>query len=577
MRRQSRAAASMQSSRRVRGGAGSRTRIRGAVAVAAVVLLLTGCNAIPGSGPVQAGLENLEQAEQQVQFNPGGPAAGSSQEDVVRGFVLAAVSSEDDFAVAREFLTPDYAEQWSPDSDVLIDDGGRPFQQNDDGSGTLSVSATAKLDADGFMLPIEPGESTDLRFELQQVGGEWRISSAPNGIILDATTFTTLWSQHQLYFVGPAGTLVPETRWFLTRAALPTEIVGALLAGPGERLAEVVHSGFPAGTKLASNSVPVVDGRARVDLTGTVLEATPEALAEIRQQLRLSLQTVQNVNGVDLSAEGTAVRFDAADDASEPQPVNDMWDASALVGSEFGSFVSGEFEVAEGFAATLSDYDPSAITVNPSGDAVAILSPAGISRIDAAGVVAVDERRGLLPPMFDRFGYVWSLQVSQPQTMLATPKESSSVQVPAPWLEGRKAVAVRLSPDGSRIAVLVADEHGSQVLVAGVVRDNSGRPESVTTEADVQLWASGDPVDLDWVGQNRFAVLTKTDSTSRVTLGGVGLLPIDLGSVEGGVHLAGGSARTQLRVLGAGRELYASQANGWQRAATDVRVLAKRG
>ena len=554
-----------------------RTRCAAIAAIIGAALALTGCNAIPGSGPVQVGLDNLQQAEQQVQYNPDGPAVGASQEDIVRGFVQAATSSEDNYAVAREFLAPNYASQWNPDSDVLIDDGSRPFTANEDGSGTLAVAATAKLDVDGFMLPIEPGESTNLRFELERVDDEWRISSAPNGIILDTTMFTTIWSQHQLYFVGPGETLVPETRWFMTRAALPTEIVGALLAGPGERLSEVVHSGFPTGTALVMNSVPVSDGRARIDLTGNVLEASPTAMGEIRQQLRLSLQTVQNVSGFDLTAEGTAVRFDSAEGTSEPQLVNDVTDAAVLSGDQFGTIVSGEFIAAEGFENTLGDYDPSAITLNPAGDAAALLSGGGVTRVDALGVVAIDERTGLLPPMFDRFGYIWTLQPSSAQMLQATTRDGTSVQVAAPWLAGRSPVAVRLSPDGSRIAALLSDEHGSQVLVAGVVRDENGAPLRTTDEADVQLWATGAPVDLDWVGQTRFAVLTKGDSTSRVTLGGVGLLPIDQGSVQGGVHLMGGSARTQLRVLGQRGDLYASQASGWQRTATDIAVLAKRG
>ncbi|MEJ6488283.1 LpqB family beta-propeller domain-containing protein [Leucobacter sp. USCH14] len=549
-----------------------------ALAILAIAsLVLTACNTIPTSGPVQVGAEDLEQAEQPVQFNAAGPAEGSSQEDVVRGFVLAAVSSAEDYATAREFLSPDYAKQWDPSSNVLVDDGSRPYTANDDGSGTLEVSALAKVDAEGFMLPVEPGANTELRFELERIGGEWRISSAPNGIILDTTTFTAIWAPHQLYFVGPGEIMVPETRWFMTRAALPTEIVSALLEGPGERMSGVLHSGFPTGTTLVTNSVPIENGRAQIDLSGNLLEASPMAMAEVRQQLRLSLQTVQSVNGYDLSAEGTQIRSEARSDAVAPRLLNDVTDPAVLVGEQFGTIVAGQFVEMPGFATSLSEYDPSAITLNPESTAAAIRNARGITRVDALGVVPIDERAGLLAPMFDIFDYVWTVQATAPQTLRAVTRDGAVTEVAAPWLAGRTPVAVRLSPDGMRIAALVRDEQGSQVLVAGVERDADGVPVRTTDEADVQLWTTGDPVDLDWVGQTRFAVLSKADSTSRVTIGGVGLISSEQGGVQGGVQLAGGSARSQLRVLSSKGDLYSSQGSGWQRALTGIELLAKHG
>ncbi|MEV8336887.1 LpqB family beta-propeller domain-containing protein [Leucobacter sp. NPDC077196] len=558
----------------------SRSRIRSRalalVTVVAASLLLSACNAIPSSGPVQVGAQDLQQAEQPVQFNAAGPATGSSQEDVVRGFVLAAVSSADDYATAREFLSPEYAKQWDPASNVLIDDGSRPFTANDDGSGTLEISALAKVDGEGFMLPVEPGANTELRFELDRVGGEWRISSAPNGIILDTTTFTAIWAPHQLYFVGPGAIMVPETRWFMTRSALPTEIVSALLAGPGERMSGVLHSGFPTGTTLVMNSVPIENGRAQIDLSGNLLEAGPTAMAEVAQQLRLSLQTVQSVNGYDLSAEGTQIRPSGRADSAEPRLINEITDPAVLVGDQFSSIVAGQFVEMPGFA-SLSDYDPSAITLNPDETAAAIRNAQGVTRVDALGVVPIDERQGLLEPMFDAFDYIWTVQASAPQTLRVAARDGAVAEIAAPWLAGRSPVAVRLSPDGTRIAALVPDEQGSQVLVAGVERDANGVPISTTDDADVQLWTTGSPVDLDWVGQTRFAVLSKADATSRVTIGGVGLLPAEQGSVQGGVQLAGGSARSQLRVLSSKGDLYASQGSGWQRATTGIELLAKHG
>lgn len=551
--------------------------IRGRAAAVAAALLLTGCTAIPNSGPVQQGLRDLSQAEQVVQYNPAGPVTGATQEDLVQGFLLAAFSPLDDYSVAREFLTSDYAAQWDPYYGVLIADGSRPYSADGEKAGVLSLAAVAKVDAQGAMLPVQPGPSTEMRFEFEKVDDEWRISSAPAGIIIDSSTFTTIWEPHQLYFVGPGNVLVPETRWYLTRSALVTEIVGALIEGPGERLSEVVHSGFPTGTALVANSVQTVDGVARIDLTGSVLEAGPAAMAQVRQQLKMSLQTVKGVSGFELFADGTPLRETPDDEAGSPELVNQVSDPALMIDGEFGSIVSGEFRAMGGFAQTIADYDPAAVTLSPGGQAAALLNEHGVSLINEEGAVPVDDRHGLLEPAFDLLGCIWTAHPSDAQALRITALDGTTRTIPAPWLKGREPVAVRVSPEGARIAALVPDDDGSQVLVAGVVRDENGIPVATTTEADVQLWVTGDPVDLDWTGQQRFATLTRVGTASKVTIGGLGQFASSQGSVPGGRQVTGGGGRALLRVLGEGGDLFVPQGSGWQRSESDISLLAKRG
>ena len=554
--------------------AGFRRRALAAVAALAAVLL-AGCASIPSSGPVQVGLRDLEQAEQSILYNPEGPASGASQEEVVRGFVKAATSPVDDYAVAREFLTPDYAPQWDANYGVLIDDGARPYRAEGSRAGVLSLSASAKVDADGLLLPVAPGPSTDVRFEFERVGEEWRISSAPAGVILDRATFTSIWSPHPLYFVGPGGYLVPETRWFLSRTALAAEIVGALLEGPSERMREVIRSGFPAGTALASNSVPIVEGRARIDLTGEVLEAGPRALSEVEQQVKASLQSIGGVTGYELLVDGTPLR----DTGGEPQLrlATEISNPSVLVGGRFGTLVGGEFEPMESFGADIAELDPRAVTLAPDDSAAVVLGGPGVSRVDADGPVLVDDREGQLQPGLDAFGYVWTTTRDVPELLRATGPDGVAVSVQAPWLRGLHPVSVRLSPDGSRVAALVSDGERSLVLVAGVLRDDAGKPQRTTEAAETHLWTGGEPLDLDWVDQTRFAALTSAGGTSRVTVGGVGLFSTEQGSVPGGAQLTGGGSRAQIRVLGAGGDLFTSQGVGWQRSENDIVLLAKRG
>lgn len=554
----------------------TKSRVLRAAGIMLATLLLVGCNAIPSAGPVKVGLTDLEQAEQFFQFNPVGPIEGSSQEDIVRGFVLAATSSADDYSVAREYLAADYVEQWDPDYGVLIDDGSRPYRSDGEDAGILSLAAVAKVDSNGLLLPVEPGPTTDMRFEFERVDNEWRIASAPAGIILDRTTFTAIWSSHELNFIGAGGYLVPETRWFLRRAAIVTEVVGALLEGPGERMSNSVHSGIPTGTTLVSGAVPIVEGRAKIDLSGDLLQAAPDTLNEIYLQFKQTLQGIAGVSGFDLLVDGTSLRVAENGLPSAPPSATDVANPSVLADDTFGTLIGGELREMAGLSAPIVGLDPDAITLARDETFAVVRNADGVSRVDAENITLVDGRADQIAPSIDMLGFVWTAQKGAVNSLQVTAADGSVVQVSAPWLDGRQPVAVRLSPDGTRIAALVPSGEDSAVLVAGVIRDDAGMPLQTTAEADTQLWTTGSPLDFDWIDQVKFAALTDLGNASKVTVSGPGIFSSEQGSVPGGRQLSGGGIRSQLRVLGLDGDLYASQGSGWQRGENEVDVLAKR-
>lgn len=552
-----------------------RRRMMLAALAISALLGASGCEAIPQAGPVQKGLPDLHQAEHYVQFNPLGPVSGSSQEDIVRGFLLAASSSSDDYAVAREFLAPGYAGQWDPNLGVLVDDGGRPYERQNDTAGALQLTAIANVDAEGRMLPAAAETTRELRFEFERVGDEWRISSAPAGIVLDRATFTAVWSPHQLYFLGPNETLVPDTRWFVSSAALPTEIVHGLLEGPGGGLAESVRSAFPPDTELVTGAVAVVDGRARVDLSAQVAGADERSLAEMQRQLRESLRTVTGVSGIDLYSDGASVRLPEVD--GERQSTHaETSNPAVLIDDAFGTLAAGEFQEVAGLSEAIVGLDPDAIALSSDGSAAAVRNADGVTLLSEGERRLVDAGEGLLEPSVDPFGFVWTYRSGEAE-LNAFGAGDARVRLRAPWLDEQQPVAVSLSPDGMRVAALVPSAGGSAVLVATVTRDEEGLPLLVAETADTQMIVRGSPVDLDWVDPVRFVVLTRSGTAGKVSIGGPGLLSNEQGSVPEGMKIASGGSRSQLRVLAGDRALYTSQGSGWQRAIGDVRVLAKRG
>jgi len=548
--------------------------------LATLALALAGCQAIPSSGPVREGLTSLSQADQPVQFNPGGPTPGSSQEDIVRGFISAASSSADDYAIAREFLTFELANSWEPEAGVLVDEGTQQYRDAGDTAGVLSVSAIAAVDGRGALQPLGPGEATELRFEFAEVDGEWRISSAPSGIVLDKSTFTAVWAPMPLYFLNASNRLVPDTRWFLNRPTITTQIVGELLAGPTEGMSEVLYSAFPGGTTLVSGAVPVVDGTARIDLSVELLQAGTATLDLVKRQLGASLQAVPEVARYEILVDGSRIDQGpvTASDSTSPSAENAY--VAVLKNGVFGAVRIDSLTPLPDIGPRIAALQPSAVTLAPDRRSAAVVGVGGLSLVTGDGQTALDARGSQLAPSLDRFGYVWSASAESPGTVRVMKPGEPIVDLSLPWLDSREPVSVRVSQGGSRVAVLVPDATTagwSKVLIAGIARDADGTPLGITDTATIAAWASGVPTDLDWIDEQRLVVLTRSGASGLISQVSLGQFAVESGSVAGAVAVSGGGSRTLLRVLDDDGRLYAPQGSGWQRQQDDVTLVARVG
>lgn len=558
-------------------------RVRRALAAATLGLLALGlaaCQSIPGTGPVHEGLANLDQADQPVQFNPGGPAEGASQEEIARGFVRAATSSVDDYAVAREFLIPTYSEQWDPTAGVFIDEGTQPYRTLDDRTGELSLSGLATIDDRGILTPLPPGPETSMRFEFQRIAGEWRISSAPNGIILDRSTFAAVWTSRPIYFLTPDDRLAAETRWFLNRSAtLGTQIVSELIAGPAEVDLGAMSTAFPAGTTLTTSSVPVSDGTAHIDLSPELLTGDERTLELVHRQLATSLQAAPGVTRFEVSVDGAVI-----DDGPIASPEGDSRGSEPLrtivmQSGVLGPLTGGEVEPLPGIGERIAALAPSAVTFAQNREAAAVRhavsGATAVSWVNANELVTLDLREELLDPGLDRFGYVWSYARSQPGTILVERPGEEGVLLALPELAGTPT-AVRVSPGGNRLAMLTSDAAGrAQVLVTSIVREADARPVALTEQASVAVWLPGTPIDIDWVDELRLVAVSQTGTNVKVTLAPLGQLSTDAGSVSSAVEVSGGGSRSLIRVLDDEGRLYGPQGSGWQRLGEGISFIAR--
>lgn len=560
-----------------------RAKLFALVIAAAAALSLAACDAVPDAGPVREGLTNLTQVERGVFLNPQGPTKDADQESIVRGFVRAASSHTNNYEIAREFLAPTYADQWDPSLGALVNDGAQQYQSAANDVAVLSMHVVTTVDAGGTMRPAAPDETVEVQFELTRVKDQWRISSAPNGIIIERSTFSMVWTTRQLYFVSPDQRLVPEIRWVLNQPSLlPPQIIRGLLAGPSPLMTGALLNAFPAGTTLTGRDVPIVDGTAVIDCSAELLDANEATIATLTRQISTSLQGLPGVTRFQLVVQGAVIGGGDVS-LSEVQPMGESQNIAVMKEGSFGLAVAGGVEPLPGISERVVGLGPQAAAIAQDLASVAVLHPGGVSLVTSDQSVLIDQRAGLLSPGIDSLGYIWTHTREEPDEISVSTQSVQRADLPAPWLSGRTVYAVRVSSGGNRIAALVSDQTGdSMVLVAGIVRNEAGVPIRFTENVLVQLWDVGAPIDLDWIGDNRFVLLSETGllgSSAKVTIGEVGgRFPSDSGVVSGGTSISGGgSSRALLRVLDDQHRVFAPQGAGWQQLMKDVDLIAKIG
>ena len=101
---------------------GRRPRVRRILlALLALILGLTACGRIPTDGQVYHYAEGeTSSATPTPAYSPAGPREGDDPEQILRGFFEAGTGVEDDYAVARSFLTRDLAASWSPEDETWV-------------------------------------------------------------------------------------------------------------------------------------------------------------------------------------------------------------------------------------------------------------------------------------------------------------------------------------------------------------------------------------------------------------------------------------------------------------------------
>ncbi|WP_432544434.1 LpqB family beta-propeller domain-containing protein [Kineococcus sp. SYSU DK002] len=558
-----------------------RRRRAAAPLVLVLALAVAGCGGIPRSGDVVAG--SRVEADPRVgllQVIADGPVRGAGPVDVVRGFLLAAASSDDDHAVAREFLTGAAAQTWRPDASTTIVTAAPDLAlvSLDGPEAVVSLSSTtaAVIDAAGHYVEQAPGPPTTRQVRLVREDGQWRLADPGDGVVLTSLDASRTVRSFPVHFVtaGPSPQLVADVRWFGYDSSTATRIVRALLEGPSPWLAPGVVSGAPRGTSLRVGTVPVAAGTATVDLSDTALEAGPEQRSTLLAQLRASLTGLPGVAEVTVSVDGAELTRDGSRGADLPRSAVPADARLVVLGPEgLSRWDRQALRPVAGTGPGLSSAEGAAHpAAAPDGATYAVLTDEGrVARVQTAGgplQPAVSGRGPLLPPAVDRFGWLWTAAAATGEPLVvpvAAPATPAGLVEPPPGGFGGTLTGLRVSRDGARVLVVVRDAGGGwHVRVHGVVRDGQGRPLRLGEASADLAPGAGEVLDAAWLVEDRFALLVRRPDGSTVpVLAEVSGPSAPLPPVPGAVSVAGGWSDRDLVVGTADGKLLTRSGADW--------------
>jgi hypothetical protein len=412
-------------------------------------------------------------------------------------------------------------------------------------------------------------------FRLVREHGEWRIANPPPGLLLTPSELGRSLNQQFVYFLNrDLSVVVPDTV-FLSASdpGLPTALMRVLLRGPTSWLVSAVRTAIPAGTTLRGPVTVDDRGTATVDLSQEVLDTTGAQREQLSAQIVWTLSGVPSITRVRLLAGGNPLNVPTV---AEPQS-RDAWptfDPGALPPGSFGFYRNGSRVVsATGSRAPgWLDRHPTAladVAISPDLSFYAGLGPAGSGTTVYAGSIVADARpvfrasAPCTPPSWDEADDLWTVQLSPTPQVLLIRLGQPVVRVPAPELNGLAVRELRVSRDGTRVAVVASSGRGVELLVGrvSITGDGALRLDGFRSPSPGLL----DVGDATWADANTVLVLARAPGHQRipwlVDVDGVKPAPVTTSGLTS--YTAAAGAPGQPTLVASGREIYQAKSGLW--------------
>jgi hypothetical protein len=440
-------------------------------------------------------------------WRPGLQPAG-----LVRAFLQAQGSPDDDHAIAREFLAPDAREVWDDDAEVLVyestletqvvgDETSDEVQVRLRGNVTSSISAAGTLDRTAGVID----ELYTLRRDAER---NWRLAAVPDGLRLRPVDVDRSYTTQLVYYLakgtGEQGHLVPDPALLLLDDEPAGTLVERLVSGPSQSLSGAVVTAIEPGTQV--RSVTTDAGVVTVDLGPQILQTTPDEREDLSAQLVWTLRAgLPAFAQLRLLADGSPLEVPGVDGDVQDRDAWDRYDPDGLPDQVATYYVSdGRLRTLDSRGAPLPAAANTLVdraAVDPRTDDLAVLTEIG----EGLSEVRVGPLAGPLPaqPLYTGGGLrspswgsgrrgLWMLQTGAVGQVLLLDRSGAVQQVPVQEAPPGQIAALRVSRDGARIALVIGEDDPSRrVYVAQVAEGEGGglrigRPRLVGPGRDLQ-------------------------------------------------------------------------------------------
>ena len=522
------------------------------------------------TGPnIEAGLET-----DYLYYSPPGPSDEATQEEILLGFINAGTGPQNDYEVARSYLSNNFKTDWNPDKEVLIQDGKPIVTLSDNDTASLLVPISARINERGEYEAVPLGTTRTLDISFTQVAGKWRIDSAPNLTLVIRPVFDVIFKAYSIYFFdNQRKNLVPDVRWFPSRASTGTRLVNALLGGPSEWLQDAVGSAIPNGTRLTLSTVTVTNGIANVDLSARALSASAPSKQLLQSQIRETLLQLGNVFSVQVTIERNAIEQASSGFSSiqlnTPQAI-------AMVEGGLLNLTSNTDQIITNSKRLIDSVGARDFATNQGLKSIAMTGVNGIylGRLDKVTEVPrlLALGNSYLEPVVDSQGYTWVTPSSGVGNILVFDPDCKQVAFGSRWLSGARFMSFSISEEGSRAVIVTGDRLSSRVRVAAVVRDESGKP--LYLDSPIIPINSTTAFNATWLDPTRIGVLeTQGASFVQPWMSMVGGDSKSLQTISNGSKLVGSGLVSTIYLLDKIGTVSQYRGSGWSKLKEQVTDL----
>jgi hypothetical protein len=457
--------------------------------------VLAGCTGVPTSSSPQA-IEALDTGQSGTSAAPP-PNLDADQRIIVESFLGENATTTGTHAEARAYLTPAASKGWRDDTATIIaNDYAVGTYNSKQRTVTVYGRVLGTLNAAGVYTPSlqgigEGGAKQQFVFHMAKVGDQVRIGKLDSGLLLTDDQFRDTYRQQALYFFDVAqDSLVPDVRWAALddKAQLADWLLGQLVGGPRPELQNAVS---------ADTMPPQTDPRQiTVELgTPTLIEipGSSQLDAEVRNRLaaQLSETLLETLAGRQMSitdggvpvkipevggAEFSAVDFPSA--TGPPAPVSEVYYLDGgRIRDDTGKPLPGP--AGDGSVALTSCAVGQSQPGGPlriagvvgSGDNERLVVSTGTGDLRQTNLVGPLSRPAFAPGRAE----VWVGDGPHVYRVNVDGSRPRAERVPV-LTGGGQVLALRFSPEGSRIAVVVSGAGGLTRLYVGSIVRGAGVP-----------------------------------------------------------------------------------------------------